>query len=298
MCRTEMEEGIQIRTRLLKRQKQEIKQLLEKYEKKDQGKPDFFMEQEWNEVLDCPCFFLLYRKGQLLCAVSAFLAEKEAEISAVTRKEWQGKGLFAQVLKEGIAVLKKYGFQRISFRIFDWNDTAQQILEHWKYQKIKTDCLMILFANKIKTWQPLEERSGRTAVLEGLEAEERKQMIIEIHSSAFGCLKSESEWLLKNNFSDGIRLWGYWREHQLIGLCFVSESKQGYFLSGVSIWKKEQQKGYGEAFLRELLLNLQEKERKDVFLQVSGENEGAVRLYQKLGFFTLQCLVTYSADLK
>ena len=58
-----MEEGIQIKAALSKRQKQEIEQLLKEYERKDQGKPDFFMEQEWNEVLDCPCFFLLYKKG-------------------------------------------------------------------------------------------------------------------------------------------------------------------------------------------------------------------------------------------
>ena len=232
-----MEEGIQIKAALSKRQKQEIEQLLKEYERKDQGKPDFFMEQEWNEVLDCPCFFLLYKKGQLVCAVSAFLVEREAEISAVTRKECQRKGLFAEVLREGIAVLKKYGFQRISFRVFDWNHTALQILEHWKYKMIKTDCLMALPAEKIEDWQPLEKGRGKTTVLGDLEIAEKKQMLIEVHASAFGCLKAEAEWILKNSFSDEIKLWGYWINNQVIGLCFVSESEQEYFLSGVSICK-------------------------------------------------------------
>ncbi len=288
-----MEEKIEVVITLSKKQKEEIYQLLEDCKRKDFTELDFFMEQEWNELLDCPCFFLFYREKQLLCAVSAFIVKREAEISAVTRFEDRRKGLFSKVMKETLQVLTKHGIKKVSFRIEDDNDKAKQILEHWKYSKIQMDCFMILLPKKGE-----KENKEEVRCFTPFEIKEKKQELVEIHCSAFGGTNMESEWIFEENFSEGIELWGYWIENQVIGLCFVSTIEQGYYLSAISICKREQGKGYGKRFLKELLRQLWKQEKKTVFLQVSGENTVAMNLYEKLGFSVKQRLLTYQMIFK
>lgn len=308
-----IDERIECVTVLSERQKGEVVQLLENCRNKDGIRPDFFMEQEWNEIQECPCFFLLYREEQLVCAVSVFLVDGEAEVSAATRFESRGRGFFSKVLRMVFVVLEKYGSWTVIFRIEGKNRVAQQILEHWGFRKEQTDYLMVLLPEEAQFWQVCseyvtgygkgikgdkagdadKENRGKLRCLEYSEILQWKGELSSIHASAFGCSAAESEWIFESYFSDGMELWGYWVENRLIGLCFVSETEQEYFLSAVSICKKEQQKGYGTHFLQNLLACLWERERKRVSLQVSGENRAAIRLYKKLGFSVKQQLITY-----
>lgn len=163
---------------------------------------------------------------------------------------------------------------------------------------------MVLLSEEALFWkeklEAVGERKGNQAEIRCLldsEVTERKQEFFSVHSSAFGCSKAETEWIFESSFSEGMKLWGYWIEGRLIGICFVSITEQTYFLSAVSIGKEEQRKGYGEDFLKKLLCHLWKQDRKAVFLQVSGENRAAVRLYRKLGFSVRQQLTTYRMNL-
>lgn len=317
-----MNERIEYVAVLSERQKKEIVQLLDYCKSKDGLRPDFFMEQEWNEIMDCPCFFLLYQERLLICAVSVFLLDGEAELSAVTRLESRGRGFLSKVMKEVFFVLEKYKIWTVIFRIESRNNVARKILEHWKFQKVQTDYLMTLLPEDAWFWRCMVEdgkrenkeqrvenrkkqeqkkrerkKEGEVKYLKYSETVKMKRELALIHASAFGCSVWESEWFFESSVSEGMELWGYWIEKRIIGLCLVSVTEQEYFFSAISICKEEQRKGYGENFLQRLLLCLWERERKAVFLQVSGENNAAVQLYKKLGFSVRQQLMTYFSEL-
>lgn len=353
-----MDERIDCLVRLSETQELELAELLDDCERKDRKRIDFFMESEWNEVVDCPCFFLLYIEKQLVGAVSAFIMEGEAELSALIRFDRRRKGLLSKVMEKVFLVLAMYRIRTVIFRIEDRNDVARQVLEHWDFRKVQTDCLMVLLPDegggneiyreerpccrdqgentgekgneiykgerrrsggeideirKSKAYEDRErankgdckknrdsekkrDSEGIIKCLDDLEIAGMKRELAGVFASAFGWLEADSEWIFKSNFSEGMKLWGYWIGNRVIGLCFVSVTEQGYFLSGVSIRKEEQRKGYGECFLKMLLQWLWEQERKAVFLQVSGENTVAIRLYRKLGFSVRQQLITYKIE--
>lgn len=296
-------EKIEIEVQLSDRQKGEIEKLLMECENKEQKKLDFFMEQEWNERSDCPCFFLLYikeeKKIELVCVVSAFIIEGEAELSAVTQIEKRGKGLFSRLLHIVFSVLVDYGVYGVSIRIEDKNNRGREILEHWGWKKGETDCLMVLLPEQIERLQQFEKKEKREIkCLEDIAVVENWKELIEVHASAFGCLWKESEWTFKNNFSEGMKLWTYWIEGRVVGVCFVMETEQSYFLSAVSIQKEQQHQGHGEWFLQSVLIQLWKQKKKEVLLQIFGENYVAIQLYQKLGFSFRQKLDTYFLKLK
>ncbi len=297
------EEEVEIEIQLSDRQKKELKQLLAECEDRDQRKQDFFMEQEWNERADCPCFFLLYkkeenRKRSLVCAVSAFIIEEEAELSAVTQAERRGEGLFSKLLDIACSVLAEHRIKQVSIRIKEENKIGRQILKHWGWRKGQTDCLMVLLPEQIEKLQQIQgyisqEPKRTIKYLKEDEITENWDKLVEVHASAFGYLQKESEWIVENYVSEGMKLWGYWAGDKIIGICFTMETEQDYFLSAVSIRKEEQQKGHGEWFLQKVLIELWKQRKGNVFLQVFRENNRAVRLYQKLGFSFKERLDTY-----
>jgi len=318
-----MKDGIKVGIVLSEKQREEIILLLADCEKKDGQKIDFFMKQEWNEIPDCPCFFLLYEGEWLDCAVSVFLANGEAELSAVTRYEKRRKGFFTRVLKRVFRTIQLYGIEKVIFRIDAENKVAEKILKHWKAEKVQTDCLMVLipddkkllesqkkeFAEKRKIGK--EKNSRETDKQQGKEKEltqerikclthtevlKRKQELVRFHASVFEGTIEESEWILESGFLEGIQIWEYQLDYKIIGMCFVSESDGEYFLFAVSIDKMMQQKGYGFRFLTLLIRQLWKKEKKVISLQVTEENIAAVRLYKKLGFSVQQKLIAYLLD--
>jgi len=283
-----MQTEVQLINILSKKQEKEIRHLLKACERVDKQKIDFFLESEWNEPADCPCFFLLYTGKQLDCAVSAFLIQGEAELSAITRPEKRGQGFFTKTIKQGISVLLKSGYKKFLFRIDAENRTANQIAKHWKAKPIQTDYLMKLteYNSKIKG-------TGEIRCLSLSDISKMEQKLVEIYSSAFHKTKEDSKKLLKNYLDENLQLWEYQAAHQTIGICFVTSLANGYFLSAISVQKEKQGKGYGYQFLSLLLEKLLKKEQKTIFLEVQKENKAAVHLYQKIGFSVQQKLITY-----
>lgn len=296
------EERIKTAKLLSEKQKNEITLLLDDCKEKDGQKIDFFIEQEWNEIPDCPCFFLLYEGEGLNCAVSVFLAGGEAELSAVTRYEKRRKGFLTRVLKEVFRALEPYGIKTVLFRINAENTTAKSVLEHWMAEKLRTDCLMALSASEnpcekqnenIKNEKKKDTISEKVKCLSSSEISKKKRELLRLHTSAFEGTAEDLEQILENSFSEGILIWEYQIDNKTAGMCFVSESEGRYFLSAVSIHKAKLHKGYGYRFLLLLLEQLWKKEKKPVFLQVTKENTAAVKLYEKLGFSVQQQLITY-----
>lgn len=303
-----MKERTEIIKSLSEKQKNEIALLLEDCEKKDNRKIDFFTEQEWNEIPDCPCFFLAYEGEQLICAVSVFLAGGEAELSAVTRFEKRRRGIFTKVLRKVFGILEPYGIEAVIFRIDAENREAKQILEHWKAKKIQTDCLMALMPEEEKSFhnrkEEMEDGNGgennrteriseQIKCLNQTELIKKKRVLAELHASAFQSAAEDSEWIFDSSLAEGMQLWEYQADNRTIGMCFVLDSKREYFLSAVSIDKAKQHKGYGCRFLTLLLKQLWDKEKKTVCVQVAGENTAAIGLYEKLGFSMQQQLTGY-----
>lgn len=307
-----MEEKIETANLLSEKQKNDINLLIDTCKETDHQKIDFFVEQEWNEIPECPCFFLLYEGEILICAVSVFLAGGEAEVSAVTHFEKRRKGFLTKVLKKVFEVLEPYGMKTVLFRINAENTTAKSVLEHWMAEKLQTDCLMILTTDenpyekqreriekkkkiekgekKEQTKEPISEKIN---CLNNSEILKKKKTLLQFHSSAFEGTAEDFEWILENSFSEGIQIWEYQIDNKTVGMCFVSESENRYFLSAVSIHKAKQHKGYGYRFLLLLFEQLWKRSKKPVFLQVTKENTAAIKLYEKLGFSIQQQLVTY-----
>lgn len=293
---------MQITTKLSEKQTQDLKELLEDCEEKTKQHIDFFVEQEWNEIPECPCFFLTYENEQLVCAVSVFLAGQEAELSAVTRYEKRRKGFFRNAIKQAKKVLNEYQIKKVFFRIDSENEVARQVLEHWNAKKQKTECLMVLLEEQEKRInQILDKKKKQLFIWQQPDEKEKIEKEIKnaikrlaiIHASAFDCGKKDSQRFLQESFLEGAQLWEYCEQEKTIGVCMITESVNSYFLSALGILKEEQGKGKSFHFLTEVIDRIWKKEKKSIILQVELENIPAVKLYQKIGFFIQQQMTEY-----
>lgn len=74
---------------------------------------------------------------------------------------------------------------------------------------------------------------------------------------------------------------------------FPGRNDRDLYLSGMLIYGRFRKQGYGRRFLRTLFSKLWQEGVQTIFLEVSSENLPAMKLYQGLGFHTLDSLSYY-----
>lgn len=132
------------------------------------------------------------------------------------------------------------------------------------------------------------------SVLEKLQAEFwYSEHMMRLSFSSFPSVhsaESPSKQLSISNPENGI-FHGYLGKQQ-IGTCCIMEQKYGAYLYSLEILPSFRNQGYGKAFLSQVLAILSAR-FPFVTLQVSGDNEAALHLYQKAGFSITETLSYY-----
>ena len=93
-----------------------------------------------------------------------------------------------------------------------------------------------------------------------------------------------------DNFQPGKNLIGLYQEQELIGLCQIDfinnllEDEKIAYLNSFCITPKEQNKGYGDYFLKEIIQYCKEQKATKINLTSNSKRKYAHQLYQKNNF--------------
>ena len=93
-----------------------------------------------------------------------------------------------------------------------------------------------------------------------------------------------------DNFQPGKNLIGLYQEQELIGLCQIDfinnllEDEKIAYLNSFCITPKEQNKGYGDYFLKEIIQYCKEQKATKINLTSNAKRKYAHQLYQKNNF--------------
>lgn len=238
-------------------QKTQLSSLMELSNHHDQTRLSFPIE-------DGDYFFLLYDNHNLSSALSLFFPENGlCECMAVTHPDKRRKSLFTQLLEEALSVLERYEEE----------------------QGITIDFCFLT--------------DGRCAdtqlVLKALEAEFWYSEYIMVLSLSSAYLRSAHQFAncrIRLRQTDG-DIYEILSDREPVGICHViCENSTAYFY-GFEIQPDQRRRGYGLAALSCLFSHLTSLGIQAVSLQVSGQNQPALSLYEKTGFQITETLSYY-----
>ena len=240
-------------------QQRDLLALNETCKKHDRISLSFPMEQ------DC-ALYLLYDEGFLLSALCSFFNEDgDCQCYAFTLPEKRKQGHFTRLLKE---LLKKY--QNCDL-IFPAEEKCKDAL--LALQAVGADFLYKEYVMELN-FEDFEKAGSVQAkpVSDGLS-------VISVPSEFAG---SDVFWFKRKN--------------KIIGSCFLNTENKNPCLYSFEIEKTLRGLGLGRACLLlflETFFRMPENREKRLLLQVSGDNEAAVKLYQKTGFQIRESLSFY-----
>lgn len=221
--------------------------------------------------------FLYYADDTLISylGISTYGDSNVGEINGVTHPDFRKKGLFKKLFKLAAEECQKRNFNKILLLSDDKSNSGIQFIKsvHGEYdfseyrmQQLKT------ISENIDSIIRLRKATN----LDGKEIA-RQNAIFFDHSEECECFPEEEEKL--NNITYMVEL-----KRKVIGKIQVDYSTNSAFICGVGILPDFRGKGYGKAALKAVLRLINQKNIKDIELDVECKNNTALNLYKACGF--------------
>lgn len=202
-------------------------------------------------------FFALCELDHTICSAAAFLKEDDLcyECYAYTTPSMRRHGYFSELLDAAIEALPE------DTEFLFYTDGSDP------------DCMAAL--NALEAEQVLSEHMMELNLM---------------YVQDFVSEPSVPDFTVNRTSMDGTETLFYQNPH---GSVRISVFSSYYYLYGLEIQEEKRGKGYGKAFLSQVLCDLAKKQPLPLRLQVSGENLPALSLYKKTGFQITETLFGY-----
>ena len=114
------------------------------------------------------------------------------------------------------------------------------------------------------------------------------ESIAEIHASSFSALWSEDEIaaLLSQDQVDSliVRQPNILKQRKILGFVICRKAADEAEILTIAVQPRQRKKGFGRMLVEALIRKLYRDGIKKLFLEVDDQNDGAVKLYQNIGF--------------
>jgi len=245
----------------------------------DNTKSSIGLAQELNFNKSMNSFFLCCEGETLVGFLSVFAPIKdEAEVSALVHPEYRRGGIFTKLLKRAAQELDKFGISEIYFVHDKLSGAGKAVVDKLGIEPDHSEYLL-----------RYDKETGSQKTDVEIKLEEPGMLDLEditaLSIDVFG--GNEEEWARLHSKclkSRKIMCFTADCEGAKIGICSVNKTEQGLFLFGFGILPEKRRKGYGRAFLYDVVKILIREFDDDILLEVDSKNKGAYMLYTKSGF--------------
>jgi ribosomal protein S18 acetylase RimI-like enzyme len=256
------------------------------------------LEKSLNAHEDMPSFFLAYSGASLAGALSVFAPMRdEAELGALILPQLRRRGAFRALASAAEEVLADYGYLSELF-VVDGRSAPGAAAAAALGAKLEFSEHACRYEGGGK---------GRAADAQGLRISrlgiESMEELVLLRMRAFGDSREDAESFERATFaSSGREEYGAYLpgpaggHDRLVAAVSLGFEGKAVSVNGLVVAEGERGKGYGQAFLGELLGMLSGR-GLEIILDVNSRNETAFHVYRKLGFVVLRTMGYYRRPL-
>jgi len=246
----------------------------------DNLKGSIFVDTTMNFNQKMNSIFLMYDGNQLISLLTMFVpTQHEAEITALTLPSHRGKGYFKKLLSKAVEELRKYEIPEVLFVVESQSTIGKQAIPHLEAQYDFTEYSMRLDDRK---YLPLV--SNRLKFLKASEKDLKR--MIDTSMKIFDDSYDDAEEMIVNIFQSATRdqYLGTLND-EIIGMGSSSRDGDEVSIFGFGITAEFRSKGYGYELLHLIVAQLrQQRDIREIVIEVDSNDAHAFKLYQKLGF--------------
>jgi len=227
--------------------------------------------------------YCVVEDNKLIAYLGVFIFnEGEAEVTAVVNPKYRRRKIFTELLRRAASLVFPFGTKKIIFCCPYQFQPAMACLKKYRATHRHTEYDMLWKKTPI-TWTENPSLTKRIATEEDLEE------MVALDTLCFKATADKVRFHFTNNFKDSNReAWLLYHDNRFMGKIHFRYDEGMAFIHNVCIKPEEQGKGYGTHFLKEALLYLTKEGHSCIRLDVEAVNEGALSLYQRLGFVATQ----------
>ncbi len=232
---------------------------------------------------EVPCVYLLVRDGKLIGSIGVYGNELD---NLVVAREYQNQGFGTKLVLWGMERIREQNGEPITLSVVEWNKKAKRIYDALGFTT--TQALSVDLSGGGEKVAPLVELrpidgSNREAVLE-LTVREDQPFVASNQTSLHQAEEANAE-------QPGVaRPFAIYTGDRLVGFCMFAFDpaaeypEDRYWLWRFMIDKSEQDKGYGQAALAEIIRYFKQNGADRLYLSTEPENERGLHIYHKTGF--------------
>ncbi len=235
------------------------------------------LEKSLNAFSDMRSFFLAYENDSLLGAVSLFAPEKdEAEICALIRPSCRGRGIFKLLLGEAEREMSLFGYSSELIVVDERSDAGKAAVGRLGAAYAFTE-----YSMRYAGAPPQKNALGIVARRMGAD---RIEELIQLLMCAEGDSREDAESFERRAFATPTRQqYGAFLGDVLVGACSLAFEASHISINALVIDTPLRGRGYGQAFLAEIIELLAGAGPK-IVLDVNSLNANAFHIYKKVGF--------------
>ncbi|EOR23937.1 MULTISPECIES: GNAT family N-acetyltransferase [Niallia] len=261
---------------LSKEQISEIKELKDVCEKKEgyELKLNFDMLENRNE--DNKEDFFHYEDGKLVGFLGSYYFGRKVEYCGMIHPNYRRKGIFTNLLNQGLEEARKRGAQNILFNAPAASQSGKDFL-------VSIPCTYAFSEHQMK-WHQTELMEDTTISLRAYDYARDKEIEIQLDVLGFGMAEEDAreyvEILKEQNDNQRMIIE---IDGKAVGKIRVSELDGEAWIYGFVIFPELRGQGIGRRALTKVV-KMEEAKGLPIFLEVEAKNARALKLYESCGF--------------
>lgn len=245
----------------------------------DGFRADIDLDPSMNAEKNMSCVFTCEEQGKLVALLSVFAPGREdIEVSALVHPDWRNRGYFKALIKETIEESAKFGYKQGMFVCNSASEPGGAVMRHWNcgtdHIELQMECDD--FTGIRNDRADIEVMEARESDIEQLGA---------VGEAAFGMdRESEREHINNTLAADGRTQYAVRRQGRFAAMCAASENGGCMMIFGLGVHPGERRRGYAKALIGHIADIARQRGISKLCLDVDEDNEGAIALYESLGF--------------
>jgi ribosomal protein S18 acetylase RimI-like enzyme len=240
---------------------------------------DVDLDASMNAQKDMNCIFTCEEYGKLTALLSVFAPGREdIEVNALVHPAYRRRGIFKALLREAIAECSRFGYEKGLFVINEASVPGRAVAAHWGCGTDHAELQMErdLDASESPRREDIEIITARESDLDEL---------ADIGAAAFSMEREfERELLASTIASDNRTEYAVRAGGRLTALAAAYEAEGKMLIFGLGVHPGERRKGYAKALICHIAEVAFRRGIRKLCLDVDEDNEGAIALYESLGF--------------
>lgn len=240
-----------------------------------------FLDTSLNFDPNMKTLFLLYKEDTLVSVLALFVPSKtEAEVSAYTLPDRRRKGYFKELLDAARTEMVKFGVPDLLFVCESNSEDGKKAIEAMPVDYDFSEYLL-RYCGSLE-----DAKDDLLAKVKLYEAKEKDlEDLVWLSREIFNNNPNDARRLIANAIESKSRIQYIAKLGDIpIGMGNAAMEADETSIFGFGVTPPFQGKGYGGTILRLILLDLKNRGRGKITLEVDSTNDKAYRLYQKCGF--------------